>query len=279
MFTLTILLNTPSKAMARAPYPGSAGQDQGSRSILLADVPITVTVPNISDSVDATGPMLNGSDPNYVPTGAELKFNVEKEAQAEQYMQQLRNLKANDLTPNGPTPIGERYLSFEQQWHEPDDWAHRNYCGPGATQVALDARLPAAQVPNIDTIGADENIDPNNGVTTQAIRTELNRLLNVTFYAVSAAADQNALETRLFFDIERGYSMVTALMTLGMPGWGTRNTRHIVATYGYRATAAKTYAYYIETAAPTAGYNGSYYNNKGMPTFWLWVAGNNSQVW
>ena len=252
---LALLASQPSAAKAQL-LPQSIGVQITSRSsTLLSDVPVTTTVPSVSNSVDTTGPMLNGSDPNYVPTSAELRFNAEKEARAKQHMQQLRG-----LSPNGPIPIGERYLSFEQQWREPDDWAHRNYCGPGATQVALDARLPASQVPNIDTIGRDENIDPNNGVTTQAIRDELNRILNVIAYTVSGAPSQNNLETRIFLNIDSGYSLITALMTGGMPGWGARDVRHILATYGYKATTTTTYVYYVETAAPTAGYTGSYYN-------------------
>jgi hypothetical protein len=163
------------------------------------------------------------------------------------------------------------------QWQEPNDWAHRNYCGPGATQVALDARLPASQVPNIDTIGAEEGIDPNNGVTTQAIRDELNRRLNVTFYAVSSAASQGQLQGMIVGDIDSGYSLITAMYTGGMPGWGTRNVKHIVATYGY--TTGGQGVNYVETSSPTAGYTGAYFQNATISNFWTYVRYNDSQVW
>jgi hypothetical protein len=35
---------------------------------------------------------------------------------------------------------------------EPNDWAHRNYCGPGSISVALDAIWSLSSIPNMDTI-------------------------------------------------------------------------------------------------------------------------------
>ena len=79
-------------------------------------------------------------------------------------------------------------------------------------------------------------------------------------------------------DIDSGYSLITALRTGKMPGWGIRDTKHIVATYGY-GTAGSMSVRYVETAAPMAGFNGSYFNNTLTSTFWKYVLNNDSQVW
>lgn len=272
-----LLLGWASLATAQSPSHVIESRISCCNQVLSSDVTVTVTVQSsteIGNGVDDKGPQLNGADPNYVPTEAELKLLAEKEARARQYMLQVLSAELN-----GPMASTLHLLNVgtSGQWREPDDMAHVNYCGPGATQVALDARLPAASVPNIDTIGADENIDPNNGVTTRAVKDELNRLLGANYYGVSGAASRDDLASRIMIDVDDGFAMVTALMTGGMPGWN-RDVRHIVAVYGY-ASGNPIRAYYVETAAPTAGFTGIYFNNKSTTGFWTWVQRNNSQVW
>src|SRR6202045_2536193 len=46
-------------------------------------------------------------------------------------------------------------------FHEPGDWAHRNYCGAGATQVLLSAWM--SDVPDIETVAKASNLNPNRG--------------------------------------------------------------------------------------------------------------------
>src|SRR5919204_587664 len=46
-------------------------------------------------------------------------------------------------------------------FHEPGDYAHRNYCGAGATQVLLSAWMP--NVPNIETVARASRLNPNRG--------------------------------------------------------------------------------------------------------------------
>src|SRR5207244_634239 len=46
-------------------------------------------------------------------------------------------------------------------FHEPGDWAHRNYCGAGATQVLLSAWM--SDVPNIETVARMSKLNPNRG--------------------------------------------------------------------------------------------------------------------
>ncbi len=46
-------------------------------------------------------------------------------------------------------------------FHEPGDWAHRNYCGAGATQVLLSAWM--SDVPDIETVAKASKLNPNRG--------------------------------------------------------------------------------------------------------------------
>src|SRR5436190_22268134 len=46
-------------------------------------------------------------------------------------------------------------------YHEPGDWAHRNYCGAGATQVLLSAWM--SDVPDIETVARASKLNPNRG--------------------------------------------------------------------------------------------------------------------
>lgn len=218
--------------------------------------------------------MRNGADPNYVPTEEELKAIAAKEAMATQHLQERRG--TNSVSPNS---LGYHVLSVGT-WLEPNDWAHRNYCGPGSTQVALDARLATSDVPSIDTLGTEENIDPNWGVYTTAIRDVLNTRLNTTWYVANGASGEAGLKTRIVTDIDAGYAMVTGVRTGLMPGWGGYDVNHLVAVYGYNEPNASTlYAYYTETAGSVAGYNGTYRNTATGSNFWNYVSGNNSQVW
>src|ERR1700737_5051353 len=46
-------------------------------------------------------------------------------------------------------------------FHEPGDYAHRNYCGAGATQVLLSAWM--SNVPDIETVAHQSKLNPNRG--------------------------------------------------------------------------------------------------------------------
>lgn len=191
-----------------------------------------------------------------------------KDALASQYMQQRIGIKY----------IGGKWLSVGT-WKEPNDWEHRNYCGPGATQVALDARLPASEVPDIDTIGKEENIDPNWGVWICDIRPVLNRRLDTDWYWCGSSGSENTLYNRIVWDIDHDYALITGCRTDDMPGWSVK-APHIVAVYGYwEPTGSTQYVYYTETAGSVAGYTGPYRQGATRQAFWIYVAGNDAQVW
>jgi hypothetical protein len=221
------------------------------------------------DDEDETRPMRNRMDPNYIYTAEELEMLAAKDALAKQHMQQRVGVRG----------IGGKWLSVGT-WLQPNDWAHRNYCGPGATQVALDARLPYWEVPDIDTIGEEENIDPNSGVWISDIRPVLNERLSTTWYECNGSGSGSTLYHRVVLNIDSDYAMVTGCRTDDMPGWGGHESGHILAVYGYwEPTGNSQYVYYTETSRPVAGYNGPYRRSTTRQTFWGYVSGNDTQVW
>ena len=213
--------------------------------------------------------MRNRADPNYVYTAEELKALAVKDRLAEQHMQELEATKG----------AGYKFLSVGT-WLEPNNWAHRNYCGPAATQVALDARLPASQVPDIDTIGEEESIDPNWGIWISAIKPVLNTRLNTDWYWYGSSGSEQTLFNRIVWNIDHNYALVTGCKTGLMKGWD-RNVGHIVAVPGYyngtnddvRGT------FYTETSGSVAGYTGSYWQHATKFDMWQYVEDNNAQVW
>ena len=61
-------------------------------------------------------------------------------------------------------------------FHEPPDWAHRNYCGAGATQVLLSAWM--TDVPDIETVAKASKLNPNSGEFGANAATAINGFLN-----------------------------------------------------------------------------------------------------
>ena len=236
--------------------------------------------------------MRNGVDPDYVPSQAELVAIAQKIAAADTHLQERYG-----PDPESPESLGTHVLAIGT-YREPNDYAHRNYCGPGATLVILSARLTRAQIydlvlPNdstpttlelFDKIGSNEGIDPTWGVTNTKIRDELNRQLNTTYYSYVINTTKANLKTYIVYDIDEGYALNTSLWTGGMAGWGTRDTKHVVAIHGYNETTTSSfYVYYTETSQSVQGYSGLYKNVVGLTSFYQRVKAhennNNSQVW
>src|SRR2546421_8752253 len=61
-------------------------------------------------------------------------------------------------------------------FHEPPDWAHRNYCGAGATQVLLSAWM--TDVPDIETVARASKLNPNRGEYGADATNAINAFLN-----------------------------------------------------------------------------------------------------
>src|SRR5437870_5134560 len=61
-------------------------------------------------------------------------------------------------------------------FHEPPDWAHRNYCGAGATQVLLSAWM--TDVPDIETVARASKLNPNRGENGADATSAIDAFLN-----------------------------------------------------------------------------------------------------
>lgn len=242
---------------------------------------------NLYDSAPNGGENFTGNrmDPDYVYTPEELARIADKQSMANQHMKerQLAFLRVEDNTfPDiiiQPYAIGGKTLSVGT-WKEPNDWDHRNYCGPGATQVALDARLPASSVPNIETLAQEEYLNPNWGVYINNITPVLNNRLSTTWYVTSGSGSATTLYSRIVSDIDNNYAMITGVVTNNMPGWGGYGVNHIVAVYGYNEpTLNNQYVKYTETAGSVAGYSGSYFQQVTRQQMWTYVSPNDAQSW
>ena len=182
-----------------------------------------------------------------------------------------------------------RVLSLEREWKQPNDYAHRNYCGPASTQAALDVRLPSAVIPDIDTIGAMENIDPDWGVTMNSIVITLNQILSqhgdipnnngFVAYEIAQPGSWVQLFNFVHWDIVRGYATVVGVYTEDMPDWVV-DAYHIVTAVGMYHDSYGYYAVkYADPGSWIAGYRGEYMQWVDIWTFWEWHAQNNVIAW
>lgn len=247
----------------------------GAHAVLAEGPPPAETPVTADPGENDEGQMRNCMDPNYVYTEKERRAIAAKEKQMQEYLK-------TRASGYGLLSVGT--------WLEPDDYAHRNYCGPGAAQVALDARLPASQVPDIDTLGAEMNINPNSGVYMTDLRDVLNDRLNTTWYSCSSSDSRETLYNRIVANIDSGYALVTGCVTDQMPGWEL-SANHIVAVYGYldagvirstekpQARLGYDSVFYTETSRPSAGYYGGYRQSAPKQAFWTYVSPNDIQAW
>ena len=169
------------------------------------------------------------------------------------------------ITPNVIIGSKDLYVGTSGQFKKsPDDYAHRNYCGPAATQVTIRART--TNVPGLEAVATYEHLDPNSGVGDGAVRDALNHYLNTNFYLLSVPSSETNFLDWMGSDIDLGYASTTSLQTYNntngyLPGW-TLNAAHIVAMRGYYVDPSGTiYVHYVDTAGTAAGYNGAYFNN------------------
>ena len=203
-----------------------------------------------------------------------------------------------------------KILPLEREWKQPEDKKYVNYCGPGATQVALDVRLPASEVPSLDEIGQKENIDPSWGVYMVDVARTLNEILKAKgdipnangfqSYWVRQTTSKGDFSWRVKWDIDRGYATIAGVKTGGMPGW-SHNSFHIVAIYGMVIESdvvpvgagteqineaqmdvpqgKRYWVVYAETASQRAGYTGTFQQWATVDTFYGWHTRNNVIAW
>jgi hypothetical protein len=274
---LIVLASTPAFAQDGNPPPPNSNAGQTLDTIPVPSIETLMQQIIEKDQMAKNGGShINGGlDPNYVRTQGEIRQAAEKQRQAIiDFNERITESKS------GVRPMGYMAGVSVGYYPEPNDYAHRNYCGPGATRVALSVRIPADQMPSIDTVGTEENIDPNWGVYMTAVGATLNQHLGTSWYEVNGASDVNHFITRVSTDFNANYALVTGLTTSGLPGWGTYNTNHIVTVNGmYMGDAYPTY--YVDTASSYAGYSGNYNVSVSSATdfFNNHVYYNNTQAW
>ncbi len=179
-------------------------------------------------------------------------------------------------------------FAYIEPYREPDNWAYRNYCGPGAAIALLshwDRSYPSRA--DIDLLGRDMSLNPNMGVSILNMVDPINRRLNeitgqgVDWYRYGRAASLDDLRYMMRIDLaEHGVPLITGLMTGGLPGWGGSDVGHFVAIYGYTRTADGTeYVSYADTAAPVSNHHGPNLHAWELNSFWQAVSRNCGQIW
>jgi hypothetical protein len=218
-------------------------------------------------------------DPNRYLSPEEIKLRDAKYRALKQFLQ----LPKGSISASVTLIVGT--------WKEPNDLAHVNHCGPGATQVALDARWMAAKVYDIDKIGRDELTNVGGkGTAMQDIVKTLNRkdYLGSEFpnqngmqrYWWDGARGSGDLFSKIAFDTTRGYALISGVRTKGMPGWGIYDVDHIVAVIGYRfGQPGELFITYTDTSSRTAKFYGSYRNTVLIEKFYGYVLGLNTLAW
>lgn len=179
-------------------------------------------------------------------------------------------------------------FAYIEKYTEPNDFAHRNYCGPGAaTAVISHFDGGFARSVDIDQLGEEMNMDPNMGVWVRDITKPVNDHVNditgqdLNWYQSGQAASKDEFRFMLDYGIrQNGTPLVTSLYTGGLPGWNGQDVGHIVAVYGYYQDEAGTeWVAYADTAPEQSGYAGPTFQAVEFDTFWEAVSGNSAQVW
>ncbi len=183
-----------------------------------------------------------------------------------------------------PVQSRSMLLNVNWQWKEPDDPAHVNYCGQGATQVALDAAgLDEWQIPDIETLGREEYVNQGKLGTyvkdiVPIVNSYLERNGRAGLYKLAYISEEGAFRNMLVHTLESNHALITGVKTGRMPGW-TLEANHIVAVIGYEQSGGDEYVTYVETAAPSAGYYGEYRNTVSFADFMGYVHGGIGQAY
>ena len=172
-------------------------------------------------------------------------------------------------------------------FHEPGDWAHRNYCGAGATQVLLSAWM--TDVPNIETVARASKLNPNRGEYGADAANAINAFLNplvmpalnqprykaehiVTLDQIQARIQQDITDQQAMMEFGHGVPVMVQTMTKTMPGWNRWNATHMITIFAFDFSHndpnldTVTYA---ETPSPLAGYRGPDFQTITVSALWV----------
>jgi hypothetical protein len=186
-----------------------------------------------------------------------------------------------------PTPVLDRGVVVVRGFHEPGDYAHRNYCGAGATQVLLSAWM--ASVPDIETVARRSNLNPNRGEfgadALRAINYYLEPLVDPALghprYVAEHVTTLDGVTARIERDITdpvaqqtfgHGVPVMVQTMTKTMPGWNRWNATHMITVFAFDFShhdPALDTVTYAETPSPLAGYRGPDFQTISVNALWV----------
>ena len=186
-----------------------------------------------------------------------------------------------------PTPAPVRGSVGVLLVKEPNDYAHRNYCGSGATQVLLSAFM--RPVPDIETVARAAKLDPNRGQTGANTVAAVNSLLAPVVLPVlghdryagthvtSLDPVVGALRTNLLGggDVAAfGHPAPVMLqtMTKTMPGWNGWNATHMITVFAVDLSHGNPLldtVTYAETPSTVAAYGGPPKQTITLAALWV----------
>jgi hypothetical protein len=181
-----------------------------------------------------------------------------------------------------PAPRGLRVAV--RPFREPDDYAHRNYCGAGATTVLLSAWTAA--VPDVESVAHAINLKPDTGATgadtLRGINALLRNLAGPDHYRGEHITALGDVLTRLRTSLGnatdlRRYGHTTPVMlqtmTKTMPGWRSWQATHMITVFEAHLDTGNPdvdTVTYMETPSTVAGYNGP--DSQTITVSALWTA-------
>jgi hypothetical protein len=172
-------------------------------------------------------------------------------------------------------------------FHEPGDWAHRNYCGAGATQVLLSAWM--TDVPDIETVARASKLNPNRGEYWADATNAINGFLNpvvipalgqarykaehlVSLDDVKARIQSDITDPQALMTFGHGVPVMVQTMTRTMPGWNRWNATHMITIFAFDFShndPALDTVTYAETPSPLAGYRGPDFQTITVKALWV----------
>lgn len=174
-----------------------------------------------------------------------------------------------------------------QDFHEPGDWAHRNYCGAGASQVLLSGWMH--QIPDIEAVAASAHLNPNSGQTGANTAVEINAFLDPivvpaygrSWYRAEHVTNLDDVVANIRKDLTspeairlfgHGAPVMVQTMTRTMPGWNRWNATHMITIFAFDFShndpALDTISY-AETPSPLAGYRGPDFQTISLDALWV----------
>jgi hypothetical protein len=196
-----------------------------------------------------------------------------------------------DPLPQATLAIGVGSLNqgsvLVRGFHEPGDFAHRNYCGAGATQVLLSGWMQ--NVPDIETVASRSHLDPNKGEKGADALGGINSFLTPIvdaqvghpWYRAEHITTLDEVMTRIRKDIldpsaiqtfGHGVPVMVQTMTRTMPGWNHWNATHMITIFAFDFShndVLKDTVTYAETPSPLAGYRGPDFQTISVQALWV----------